>query len=160
MNFWDSLGKGAVWGMAVSIVLAMILVNYGDPTPDVFTFFVSFAMLGVLSGIVTAISLLILMGTVQFINWAVILILGGIGSYYTILLGLLSVLFGWIAVAVVSILIILRTFFANKFPPLFEQGISALIPIIVLSVGFTLFKNWFENITHLELIVPPIPYIP
>lgn len=149
MNFWDSLGKGAVWGMAVSIVLAMILVNYGDPTPDVFTFFVSFAMLGVLSGIVTAISLLILMGTVQFINWAVILILG-----------LLSVLSGWIAVAVVSILIILRTFFANKFPPLFEQGISALIPIIVLSVGFTLFKNWFENITHLELIVPSIPYIP
>jgi hypothetical protein len=158
MDFWASVGKGSLWGMAVGIVSAMILVNYGDPTPDVFTFFVSFAMLGVLSGISTAILLLIFMGTVQFINWAFILILGGIGSYYTILLGLLSVLYGWIAVAVVSILIILRTFFANKFPPLFEQGISWLIPALVSCVGFTLFKYWFENITHLELIGGP--YIP
>ncbi|MBE9235646.1 MAG: hypothetical protein ACKPBB_01440 [Sphaerospermopsis kisseleviana] len=153
MNFWASLGKGAVGGLVVGIVSAMILVNYGDPTPseDVLSFFLFFGILGLLSGILTAISLLIFMGTVQFMNWAIILILGGIGSYITVLQ---SLVFGWVGFAILSLYIILQRFFSEEFPELFVTARNELIVWIIVYVGLTLFKSWFENLTHLELVIP------
>ncbi|MBE9217731.1 hypothetical protein [Dolichospermum flos-aquae] len=156
MNFWDELKKGMYWGAwlgaILSIITIMALLISNTPGTEFFIYlgiFLLETIIGAVLGGIAALAILAIIGTLQWINWFLILILGGI---ITILTPFLSSVISWISLIIVPILYFVRKILNEKAPQWLEKAVDESMVLFLTSLIFTGLVILFEKFTGFTLL--------
>lgn len=156
INFWGELKKGLLWGAWAGFYLAIIIsgiyyVHTSDTSAliDTVKIFFLVTIIGTILGGITALVILVIIGTLKGINWFFILLFG---SMITILTPVVTAVVGWITLIVVPILYVVRKKLAEKAPQWLEQAVDQSMVLFLTSLIFTALVFLFQKFTGIPLI--------
>lgn len=162
----DALLKGLKWGAIIGgilwLIIAILSSSDSSVNLDIWAFITGFLVFGIGGGVLGAISSGIFLGVIGVVTFFLTFISGTLLSLTTIIgtstifIGTttISTVFGWVSVALLPILLIVKSFVSENAPTWLKQSINGSIVAFLTSVIFTGLIYSFEHITGTKLLIP------